>query len=153
MVRDLKSAKRKFEIIFNSSASKEEFVKSQNVNTIFFKLGETKIELLQDLGLKETTLKKIIKAGYSVLDLITFFTSGPKETRAWTITRNNSAPRAAGKIHTDFEKGFIRAETISYEDFVTFAGEAGSREAGKLRQEGKEYIVKDGDVMHFLFNV
>ncbi len=118
-----------------------------------FENENDKIELLQDLGLKETTLKKIIKAGYSVLDLITFFTSGPKETRAWTITRNNSAPRAAGKIHTDFEKGFIRAETISYEDFVTFAGEAGSREAGKLRQEGKEYIVKDGDVMHFLFNV
>ena len=118
-----------------------------------FENQNDKIELLKDLGLTETTLKKIIKAGYSILDLITFFTSGPKETRAWTITRNNYAPKAAGKIHTDFEKGFIRAETISYEDFINFCGEVGSREAGKLRQEGKEYIVKDGDVMHFLFNV
>ena len=92
-------------------------------------------------------------AGYSILDLITYFTCGPKETRAWTITKNTTAPRAAGKIHTDFEKGFIRAETIAYRDFIELGGETACRETGKLKQEGKEYIVKEGDVMHFLFNV
>ena len=112
-----------------------------------------KLELLKDLGLEETTLKKVINAGYKILDLITYFTCGPKETRAWTITKNTTAPQAAGKIHSDFEKGFIRAETIGYSDFIENRGESASREAGKLRQEGKEYIVKDGDVMHFLFNV
>ena len=112
-----------------------------------------KLELLKDLGLNETTLKKVINAGYSILDLITYFTCGPKETRAWTIEKQTTAPKAAGKIHTDFEKGFIRAETIAYNDYITFGGEAASRDAGKLRQEGKEYVVKDGDVMHFLFNV
>ncbi len=112
-----------------------------------------KLELLKDLGLNETTLKKVINAGYSILDLITYFTCGPKETRAWTIEKQTTAPKAAGKIHTDFEKGFIRAETIVYNDYITFGGEAASRDAGKLRQEGKEYVVKDGDVMHFLFNV
>ena len=114
---------------------------------------DDKLELLKDLGLTETTLKKVINAGYSILDLITYFTCGPKETRAWTISKNTTAPQAAGKIHTDFEKGFIRAETIAYNDFIKLGGESASREAGKLRQEGKEYIVKDGDVMHFLFNV
>ena len=118
-----------------------------------FENEEDKLELLKDLGLTETTLKKVIKAGYSILNLITYFTCGPKETRAWTITTNTTAPQAAGKIHTDFEKGFIRAETIAYNDFVELGGESSSRDAGKLRQEGKEYIVKDGDVMHFLFNV
>ena len=118
-----------------------------------FESEEEKLELLKDLGLTETTLKKVINAGYSLLNLITYFTCGPKETRAWTIEEQTTAPQAAGKIHTDFEKGFIRAETIAYVDYVQFSGEAASREAGKLRQEGKEYIVKDGDVMHFLFNV
>ena len=112
-----------------------------------------KLELLKDLGLTDTTLKKVINAGYTILNLITYFTCGPKETRAWTISKQTTAPKAAGKIHTDFEKGFIRAETISYDDFIKFQGEASSRDAGKLRQEGKEYIVKDGDVMHFLFNI
>ena len=112
-----------------------------------------KLEFLSELGLNETTLNKVINTGYSVLNLITFFTCGPKETRAWTIKQNTSAPKAAGKIHTDFEKGFIRAETISFNDFVNLSGEAACREEGKLRQEGKEYIVKDGDVMHFLFNI
>ena len=112
-----------------------------------------KIEMLKELELKETTLKKVIYAGYNLLNLITYFTCGPKETRAWTITKNARASQAAGKIHTDFEKGFIRAETIAYEDFVNFKGEAACREAGKLRLEGKDYIVKDGDVFHFLFNV
>ena len=112
-----------------------------------------KLEMLKELGLKETTLNKVIHAGYNLLNLITFFTCIPKETRAWTVTDNTPAPKAAGKIHTDFEKGFIRAETISYEDFVNFKGEAACRVAGKLRQEGKEYIVKDGDVFQFLFNI
>jgi len=112
-----------------------------------------KFEMLKELGLKETTLKKVIHAGYNLLDLITFFTCGPKETRAWTVTKNATASKAAGKIHTDFEKGFIRAETITYEDFANLKGEAACREAGKLRLEGKDYVVKDGDVFHFLFNV
>ena len=85
--------------------------------------------------------------------MITFFTSGPKETRAWTVVENATASEAAGKIHSDFEKGFIRAETISYDDFVNFKGEIGCRESGKLRQEGKDYVVQDGDIFHFLFNV
>ena len=109
--------------------------------------------LLNDIGLKETTLKKIINSGYDLLNLITFFTSEPNETRAWTVTNNTLAPKAAGKIHSDFEKGFISAETISYDDFVLSKGETNCREEGKLRQEGKEYIVKDGDVFRFLFNV
>ena len=118
-----------------------------------FESKEDKLELLKDLGLAETTLKKVINAGYSILNLITYFTCGPKETRAWTIEKETTAPKAAGKIHTDFEKGFIRAETVAYNDYIELGGETASREAGKLRQEGKEYIVKDGDVMHFLFNV
>ena len=112
-----------------------------------------KKEMLKELGLKETGLTKVIHTGYELLNLITFFTCGPKESRAWTIPTNTAAPKAAGKIHTDFEKGFIRAETISYEDFVNFKGEIGSREAGKLRLEGKDYIIQDGDILNFLFNV
>lgn len=112
-----------------------------------------KIEMIKEMGLNETTLTKVIKSGYDLLDLINYFTCGPKETRSWTINKNTMAPEAAGKIHTDFERGFIRAETIAYDDFSKFNGEAGSRDAGKLRQEGKDYIVKNGDVMHFLFNV
>ena len=115
--------------------------------------NEEKLEMIKEMGLNYTTLTKVIKSGYDLLDLINYFTCGPKETRSWTINKNTLAPQAAGKIHTDFEKGFIRAETIAYKDFIEFNGEAGSREAGKLRQEGKDYIVKEGDVMHFLFNV
>ncbi len=107
---------------------------------------------LADLGLSEPGLNKLIRAGYGLLDLITYFTVGPKEARAWTVTRGTRAPQAAGVIHTDFEKGFIRAETIAYEDYVALSGEAGARDAGKMRLEGKEYVVKDGDVMHFRFN-
>ena len=118
-----------------------------------FKNTKDKLELLKDLGIIELTLNKVINAGYSILDLITYFTCGPKETRAWTITKNTTAPQAAGKIHTDFEKGFIRAETIAYRDFIELGGETACREMGKLKQEGKEYIVKEGDVMHFLFNI
>ena len=108
---------------------------------------------MEMIGLKETGLSLLIQKGYKILELDTYFTSGPEETRAWTIQKNCTAPKAAGEIHTDFEKGFIRAETIAYEDFIKFNGEAGSRDAGKLRQEGKDYVVKNGDVMHFLFNI
>ncbi|MFL6761448.1 MAG: redox-regulated ATPase YchF [Sphingomicrobium sp.] len=108
---------------------------------------------LSDLGLHETGLNRMIQAGYELLGLITFFTAGPKEARAWTVHRGAKAPQAAGEIHTDFERGFIRAETIAYDDFVKFGGEAGARDAGKLRSEGKEYVVQDGDVMLFRFNV
>ena len=115
--------------------------------------NDEKLEMIKEMGLSETTLSKVIKSGYNLLNLINYFTCGPKETRSWTIDKNTLAPQAAGKIHTDFEKGFIRAETIAFEDFVEFKGESGSRDAGKLRQEGKDYTVKNGDVMHFLFNV
>ncbi|MGN6123401.1 MAG: redox-regulated ATPase YchF [Sphingomonas oligoaromativorans] len=114
---------------------------------------EDRAEFLSDLGLHETGLARVIRAGYALLDLITFFTVGPKETRAWTVTKGAKAPQAAGVIHTDFERGFIRAETIAYEDYVAFKGEAGARDNGKLRSEGKEYVVVDGDVMLFRFNV
>jgi GTP-binding protein YchF len=112
-----------------------------------------KQEFLEAIGLEETGLAQIIRGGYELLDLITFFTIGPKEARAWTVRRNASAPQAAGEIHTDFEKGFIRAETIACKDYTQFKGEQGAKEAGKLRLEGKEYVVQDGDVMHFRFNV
>ena len=114
---------------------------------------EEKQEFLDTLGLEETGLAKIIRAGYSLLDLLTFFTAGPKEARAWTVAKQSTAPNAAGVIHTDFEKGFIRAETIKFDDYVACGGESGAKEAGKLRLEGKEYIVQDGDVFHFRFNV
>lgn len=112
---------------------------------------EERTEYLAAVGLKEPGLDRLIRAGYALLDLVTYFTVGPKETRAWTVTRGTRAPQAAGVIHTDFERGFIRAETISYEDFVTFGGESGTRDAGKMRLEGKDYVVADGDVMHFRF--
>src|SRR5438270_849347 len=110
------------------------------------------IESALMLGLEEARLPRLIRAGYTLLDLITYFTVGPKEARAWTIYRGTKAPGAAGVIHTDFEKGFIRAETIAYDDYIALNGEAGARDAGKLRLEGKEYVVADGDVMHFRFN-
>ncbi|WP_207477762.1 redox-regulated ATPase YchF [Arenibaculum pallidiluteum] len=112
-----------------------------------------KQEFLETLGLEEPGLNKVIRAGYKLLDLITFFTVGPKEARAWTVRRGAKAPEAAGVIHTDFERGFIRAETIAYDDFVALGGEQGAKEAGKMRQEGKEYLVQDGDIFHFRFNV
>ncbi|MCP4617548.1 MAG: redox-regulated ATPase YchF [Bradyrhizobium sp.] len=113
---------------------------------------EERAEFLETLGLEEAGLDRLIRAGYTLLDLITYFTVGPKEARAWTIDRGTKAPGAAGVIHTDFEKGFIRAETIAYDDYVALNGEAGARDAGKLRLEGKDYVVADGDVMHFRFN-
>jgi ribosome-binding ATPase YchF (GTP1/OBG family) len=108
---------------------------------------------LADLGMSEPGLNRVIRAGYSLLGLQTYFTAGVKEVRAWTIHIGDTAPQAAGVIHTDFERGFIRAQTIAYEDFVQLKGEQGAKEAGKMRAEGKEYIVKDGDVLNFLFNV
>ena len=115
--------------------------------------AEEKREFLDSLGLEETGLSRTIRAGYRLLDLITFFTVGPKEARAWTVRRGARAPEAAGVIHSDFERGFIRAETIAYADYVACGGEAGARDAGKLRAEGKDYVVQDGDVLHFRFNV
>ncbi len=115
--------------------------------------GEEKDMFLEALGLEEPGLNRVIRAGYQLLDLQTYFTAGVKEVRAWTTKVGATAPRAAAAIHTDFEKGFIRAEVISYDDFIQYQGEAGAKEAGKWRLEGKEYIVKDGDVMHFRFNV
>lgn len=111
---------------------------------------EDRGEFLRELGLEETGLARVIRAGYKLLHLLTFFTVGPKEARAWTVHQGATAPNAAGEIHSDFEKGFIRAETIAYADFVALGGETRAREAGKLRAEGKAYVVQDGDVMHFL---
>lgn len=114
---------------------------------------DEKKEFLNDLGLKETGLTGIVRTGFKLLDILTFFTIGPKEARAWTVRRGAAAPEAAGVIHTDFEKGFIRAETIACADYIALGGEQGAKEAGKLRLEGKEYLVQDGDVFHFRFNV
>ena len=115
--------------------------------------AEDRGEFLAELGLEETGLARVIRAGYKLLNLLTFFTVGPKEARAWTVSAGAKAPQAAGEIHTDFERGFIRAETIAFDDYVACGGESGARDAGKLRQEGKEYVVHDGDVMLFRFNV
>jgi GTP-binding protein YchF len=112
-----------------------------------------KQEFLSSLGLEETGLSRVIRAGYTLLGLLTFFTAGPKESRAWTVRKGAKAPEAAGVIHTDFERGFIRAETIAYDDFVACGGEAGAKETGKMRAEGKEYTVQDGDLFNFRFNV
>jgi GTP-binding protein YchF len=142
----------------------EEFAKKEGAKTVNISAKieaeiagleseEEKAEFLETIGLSETGLDKIIRTGYGLLDLITYFTAGPKESRAWTISRGCRAPQAAGVIHTDFEKGFIRAEVISYADYVECGGEEGAKNAGKLRLEGKDYIIKDGDVCHFRFNV
>ncbi len=114
---------------------------------------EEGLEFLQDMGLDEPGLNKLIRESYKMLSLITYFTAGEKEVRAWTVKDGSTAPEAAGVIHTDFQKGFIRAETTAYDDYIDFQGESGAKEAGKLRSEGSDYIVKDGDIMHFRFNV
>jgi GTP-binding protein YchF len=114
---------------------------------------DEKMEFLEELGMEEPGLNRVIRAGYSLLGLQTYFTAGPKEVRAWTIPIGATAPNAAGKIHTDFEKGFIRAEVVAYDDYITGNGEQGAKEAGKWRLEGKDYIVQDGDLIHFRFNV
>jgi ribosome-binding ATPase YchF (GTP1/OBG family) len=114
---------------------------------------EDKQVFLGDMGMDEPGLNRLIRAGFSLLGLQTYFTAGVKEVRAWTVRIGATAPQAAGVIHTDFERGFIRAEVTAYDDYIAFKGEQGAKEAGKMRLEGKEYIVKDGDVMHFRFNV
>ncbi|KHK91321.1 redox-regulated ATPase YchF [Novosphingobium malaysiense] len=114
---------------------------------------DERLMFLEEMGLHEAGLARIIRAGYDLLELLTFFTVGPKEARAWTVHKGAKAPEAAGEIHSDMQRGFIRAETIAYDDFVSLGGESGAKEAGKLRQEGKDYVVRDGDVMHFKFNV
>jgi ribosome-binding ATPase len=140
----------------------EEMAKAQGAETVIISAAiesevaqlpdEEAKEFLEALGLHEAGLDQLIRAGYKLLDLITYFTVGPKETRAWTIERGTKAPAAAGVIHTDFERGFIRAFTIGYDDYIAFGGETGAKEAGKARDEGKEYVVQDGDVIHFRFN-
>jgi len=112
-----------------------------------------KLAFLQDMGLDEPGLNRVIRAGYTLLGLQTYFTAGEKEVRAWQVKVGATAPQAAGVIHTDFERGFIRAETIAYDDYIKYKGESGAKEAGRLRLEGKEYVVKEGDVLHFRFNV
>ncbi len=125
---------------------------SAKIESEFSSLAEAdRAEFLHELGLPEAGLNRLIREGYELLHLVTYFTVGPKEARAWTVTRGTKAPQAAGVIHTDFEKGFIRAETIAYDDYVGLGGETGAKDAGKMRLEGKEYVVKDGDVMHFRF--
>ncbi|MFZ5780698.1 MAG: redox-regulated ATPase YchF [Pseudomonadota bacterium] len=145
------------------SAKAAEYAKSRGIPSVVISAAieaevaqlppEDQTEYLASLGLEETGLARVVRAGYALLDLVTFFTVGPKEARAWTVRRDARAPEAAGAIHTDFEKGFIRAETIAFDDYVALNGEAGARDAGKLRLEGKDYAVRDGDVFHFRFNV
>ncbi len=115
--------------------------------------SEEQKDFLDTVGLEEPGLNRLIRAGYALLNLETYFTAGPNEARAWTIKQSATAPEAAGVIHTDFQRGFIRAEVIAYDDYINFKGEAGAKEAGRWRQEGKEYIVQDGDVILFRFNV
>ena len=140
-----------------------EYANKQNAPTVAIcaaieaELGEMEDEdravFLADMGMEEPGLNRLIRAGFKLLGLQTYFTAGVKEVRAWTVPIGATAPQAAGVIHTDFERGFIRAQTIAFDDFIQYKGEAGAKEAGKMRAEGKEYIVKDGDVMNFLFNV
>ena len=126
---------------------------SASIESQISELGdEDRREYINSLGLKQPGLNTLITEGYNILDLITYFTSGPKETRAWTIKKNTLAPESAGKIHTDFEKGFIRAETINYDELINFSSYLDAKDAGKIRLEGKEYEVKDGDIMNFRFN-
>ncbi|MDP2110661.1 MAG: DUF933 domain-containing protein, partial [Thiobacillus sp.] len=112
-----------------------------------------KLDFLESMGLHEPGLNRLIRAAYELLGLQTYFTAGVKEVRAWTIHKGDTAPQAAGVIHTDFERGFIRAQTIAFDDYIAYKGEQAAKEAGKMRSEGKEYVVKDGDVLNFLFNV
>ncbi len=137
----------------NAEGSQAVVISAKIESEIAVLTDEEEKEFLDSLGLEEPGLNRVIQAGYELLGLLTYFTVGPKEARAWTIRKGTTAPQAAGVIHGDFERGFIKAETIAYDDYVKFNGEAGAKEAGKARQEGKEYVVQDGDVMHFRFNV
>jgi GTP-binding protein YchF len=142
-VRDL-AAREKAPVVAVCAAIEAEIADMEDADRAVF---------LQDMGMSEPGLNRVISAGYSLLGLQTYFTAGPKEVRAWTIRKGDTAPKAAAAIHTDFEKGFIRAEVIAFEDYVACKGEQGAKEAGKMRLEGKDYVVHDGDVMHFRFNV
>lgn len=145
------------------SEAVSELAESENARTVVICAGieaelsqldvVERTEYLLDIGIQETGLDRMINAGYELLNLMTFFTAGPKATRAWTVPKGSTAPKAAREIHTDFENGFIRAEVISYEDYVSLGGEQRSKEAGRMRVEGKDYIVRDGDVIYFRFNV
>jgi GTP-binding protein YchF len=148
----------------SKSAAVQAFAKSQGTEAVIISAAiesevaqladeAEKRDFLESLGLQETGLARVIRAGYGLLGLVTFFTVGPKEARAWTVEKGSKAPQAAGAIHTDFEKGFIRAETIAYQDFAAHGGEQGAKDAGRLRLEGSEYVVQDGDIFHFRFNV
>jgi ribosome-binding ATPase YchF (GTP1/OBG family) len=130
-------------LLRDSTPTEEEISQLEDDEAVMF---------LEEMGLAEAGLDRLIKAGYELLHLETYFTVGPKEARAWTVSAQTKAPQAAGVIHGDFEKGFIRAETIAFDDFVKLGGEQPAKEAGKMRAEGKSYVVKDGDVLHFLFN-
>ena len=141
------------EIFINQFGSKSTIIISADIENQINELsGDEKNNYMKMIGLKETGLNILIQKGYKILELETYFTSGPEETRAWTIQKNCTAPKAAGEIHSDFEKGFIRAETVAYEDFVNNKGWLNSKTNGKMRLEGKDYIVKDGDVLNFRFN-
>ena len=142
----------------------QELGAAENAEVIFVSAGieadiaeletqEERLAFLQEMGLEEAGVNRLIRASYQLLDLITYFTAGEKEVRAWTVRRGTKAPQAAGVIHSDFEKGFIRAEVIRYDDYIQYGSEAAVKEAGKMGVEGKEYVVQDGDVMHFRFNV
>jgi len=155
-VEDIEASNPLVDQLFKYAASKDSkvLVLCNQIEAEIAELdAEEGKEFLLDLGMDEPGLNKLIRASYEMLSLQTYFTAGVKEVRAWTIKVGATAPQAAGEIHTDFEKGFIRAETIAYEDFINHAGESGAKEAGRLRSEGSEYIVKDGDVIHFRFNV
>ncbi len=141
------------EIFINQFGSKSTIIISADIENQINELsGDEKNNYMKMIGLKETGLNILIQKGYKILELETYFTSGPEETRAWTIQKNCTAPKAAGEIHSDFEKGFIRAETVAYEDFINNKGWLNSKTNGKMRLEGKDYIVKDGDVLNFRFN-
>ncbi len=151
--QSLKNGNNYTEVFINKFGEENSLIISADIENQINELdSEEKKKYMKMIGLNETGLNMLIQKGYKILDLDTYFTSGPEETRAWTIKKNSTAPKAAGEIHTDFEKGFIRAETISYEDFIANDGWANSKINGKMRLEGKDYIVKDGDILNFRFN-
>ncbi len=151
--KSIQNGNKYTEDFINKFGDKNTLVVSAEIENQINQLeNDEKINYMKMIGLKETGLNMLIQKGYNVLELETFFTSGPEETRAWTIQKNCLAPKAAGEIHTDFEKGFIRAETIAYDDFIKNQGWLSSKTNGKMRLEGKDYIVKDGDILNFRFN-
>ena len=151
--KSIQSGNKYTENFINKFGEKSTLIVSAEIENQINQLeNDEKVNYMKMINMKETGLNNLIKKGYNLLSLETFFTSGPEESRAWTITKNCTAPKAASEIHTDFEKGFIRAETVSYKDFIENVGWIKARESGKMRLEGKDYIVKDGDVLNFRFN-